>query len=165
MNGHSIPGSLLLLALTVPAESAGKGSASGTFKYHDKTYAVTDAVAWREEPIPLSDGTKVQLVKAVLSDKPFDRAAMGKDGRYDESDLMAHPSASLSITIDAGKGELSDIRMRDDAGSGADFRCEGRGLLTVTKNDAATIAGKFKCQEHNVTFEAPYLNASKAAAP
>ena len=165
MNAHSIPGTLLLLALTIPAGGAGKGAASGTFKYDDKTYTVVDAVAWNEAPFKLSDGTEIRWVKAVLSDKPFDTAAMGKDGRYDDSDLMAHPSATLTITINAANGEFDGIRMRDDKGSGADFRCEGPGLLTVTKNDATTIGGRFKCMEHNVTFEAPILKAPKPPAP
>jgi hypothetical protein len=165
MNAHSTLGTLLLLAVTIHAEAAAKGAASGTFKYDDKTYTVVDAVAWNDLPVQLSDGTQIRFVTAVLSDKPFDPAAMAKDGRYDDSDLMAHPSATLSIMINVTDGELDGIRMRDAAGSGADFRCKGPNLLTVTKNDATTIGGRFKCMEHNVTFEAPILKAPKPPAP
>jgi hypothetical protein len=144
------PASLLcalpLLTLTIATESAAKDSASGTFNYNDKSYAPTTAVGWRE-------GT---FLKVVLSDKPFD-PALGKDGRYDDSDLMAHPSGSMTITIDAQSRELFGVRFRDDRGSGADFRCEGPGLLTLTRADATSIAGKFKCEEHDVTFDAPVL--------
>jgi hypothetical protein len=151
MNVLSKLGTLSILGLAIPAVSAGNGSASGTFKYNAKSYTASDAVAWHQDP----------FVKVVLSDKPFDRLAMAKDGRYDDSDLMAHPSASLTITIDAKNRNLVGIRLRDDAGSGADFRCDGPGLLTVTKSDAAVIAGKFKCEEHNVAFDAPLLDAAK----
>ena len=151
MNVLSKLGTLSILGLAIPAASAGNGSASGTFNYNNKNYTATDAVAWNQDP----------FVKVVLSDKAFDRVAMAKDGRYDDSDLMAHPSASLTITIDNKNRSLVGIRLRDNAGSGADFRCEGPGLLTVTKSDAALIAGKFKCEEHNVTFDAPLLKGAK----
>src|SRR6187397_3394384 len=79
-----------LLVLAHASASAATASASGTFEDSaNKRFAAVDAVAWR-------DG---DFVHVVLSDKVFDRAAMAKDGRYEEGDLMAHPGASLNISI------------------------------------------------------------------
>jgi hypothetical protein len=135
-----------LLALTTTVGAADKPSASGTFEYNKKKYTPAYAVAFHEGP----------FVKVVMSDKPFD-PALGKDGNYDDSDLMAHPSASMTITIAAEERELFGIRFRDDKGSGADFRCEGAGLLKVEKMDASSVAGTFKCAEHDVKFDARML--------
>jgi hypothetical protein len=154
MNPLSILVALPLLVLAVAGEPAGKGSASGTFNFREKNYSAVDAMAWR-------DGG---FLKVVLSDKPLDRAAMGEDGIYSDVDLMNHAGASLTITIDAEKREFVSIRLRNDTGHGADFRCEGPGLLTVTKADATAIAGRFKCMEHDVTFDAPVLKPPKPAA-
>ena len=148
MKLRSIP-AVSLLALTATAAAADP-AASGTFTYRDKKYAPSHAVAFVEGP----------FLKVVLSDKPFD-PALGKDGDYTDSDLMAHPSASLTITIDAESRELYGIRFRDDNGSGADFRCEGPGLLTLGKSPASKVAGAFKCEEHAVTFDAALLPAAK----
>lgn len=154
MNRLAIVGALCLAASTTTVRAAdARASASGTFKYDDKTYTVAHALAWRQDT----------FLMVVLSDKPFD-PKWGQDGTYTDSDLMEHPSASLTITIDAERRELFGIRMRDAAGSGGDFRCEGPGLLNLTKSDAASIAGTFKCKEHDVTFVAPFLAASKPAA-
>src|SRR5687768_9191060 len=98
-----------LLILTTTAGAADKPSASGTFSYNDKKYTPAHVVAFHEGP----------FLKVVMSDKPFD-PALGKDGNYTDSDLMAHPSASFTITIDVEHRELFGIRFRDDNGSGAD---------------------------------------------
>jgi len=143
-------GALSVLSVTLTAEAVDKGTASGSFEYNEKKYTAAYAVAWHEGP----------LLKVGLSDKPFD-PALGQDGVYTESDLMAHPSASLRIIIDSERRQLVGIRLRDDHGSGADFRCEDPGLLTLKKLDAATVAGTFQCQEYNVTFEASILPAAK----
>jgi hypothetical protein len=142
--------SVLASTLPVLSAAADKASASGTFDFRDKKYAPAHAVAFHEAP----------FVKVVLSDKAFD-PALGKDGDYTDSDLMAHPSGSMTITIDPERRELVGIRFRNDSGSGADFRCEGPGLLTVKKMDASSVAGTFKCEEHDVTFEAAILPAAR----
>jgi hypothetical protein len=139
---------LSLLILTTTVGAADKPSASGTFSYHDKKYTPAHAVAFHEGP----------FLNVVTSDKPFD-PALGKDGSYTDSDLMAHPSASFTITIHSERRELSGIRFRDDKGSGADFRCEGPGLLKLEKMDASSVAGTFKCEEHDVKFDARVLPA------
>jgi hypothetical protein len=141
---------LSLLALTTAVAAADKPSASGTFEYHDKKYTASHAVAFIEGP----------FLKVLLSDKPFD-PALGKDGAYTDSDLMSHPSGSMVISIDAETRENAGIRFRDDRGSGADFRCEGPGLLTLKKGEPSRIAGTFKCEEHDVTFDAAVLPAPK----
>jgi hypothetical protein len=142
----------LALAAATPAGAADKPAASGQFEYNGKKYGASTAVAFHQGP----------FLKVVVSDKPFD-PALGSDGGYDESDLMAHPSASLTITIDAESRELVGIRLRDDRGSGADFRCEGPGLLTLAKSAPTSIAGAFKCQEYDVAFDVPFLAAPKPA--
>lgn len=152
MKRLAIVGALSLMALGTTVRAADKASASGTFQYDDKTYVAAHALAWREG----------DFLKVVLSDKPFD-PKWGEDGTYTDSDLMAHPSASFTITIDAERRELFGIRFRNDAGSGADFRCQGPGLLTLTKVESASVAGAFKCLEHNVTFVAPILATPKPA--
>jgi hypothetical protein len=132
---------------------AAKGSASGKFATSsDKTYAVAHAVAWVGR----------SYVSVVLSDKPFDVAAMGKDGVFDDSDLMAHAGVSLTLNLDPATRAYVGLRTRDQSGSGADFRCEDPSMLTLTKTDATHIAGKFKCEEHDVTFDAPIVKASSA---
>jgi hypothetical protein len=141
------------LVSAASAAAADKPPASGTFAYNGKKYAASTAVAWRQDP----------FLKVVVSDKPFD-PAYAKDGAYDDSELMAHPSASLTITIDAERRELVGIRLRDDRGSGADFRCEGPGLLTLAKSAPASITGTFKCEEYDVSFDVPFLAAPKPAA-
>jgi hypothetical protein len=137
-----------LLFLTTTAGAADKPSASGTFSYNDKKYTPAHVVAFHEGP----------FLKVVMSDKSFD-PALGKDGSYTDSDLMAHPSASFTITIDVERRELFGIRFRDDKGSGADFRCEGPSLLKLEKMDASAVAGTFKCEEHDVKFDARVLPA------
>jgi hypothetical protein len=139
---------LSILTLTTTVGAADKPSASGTFGYNEKKYTPAHAVAFAEGP----------FLKVVMSDKPFD-PALGKDGSYTDSDLMAHPSASFTITIDSESRELFGIRLRDDKGSGADFRCEGPGLLKLEKMDASAVAGTFKCEEHDVKFDARVLPA------
>ena len=163
MKVFSITGSILLMAAA--AAPAGKGTASGTFRYNDQTHTVAHAVAWGEEPMTLSDGTVLRFVTAALSSKPFDRAAMARDGAYDDMDLRNHPAASFTVVFNAKDGAFDRIRMFDQSGHGADFRCEGPGLLTLTRNDKASVAGKFKCQEHDLTFDAPILEAPRKAAP
>lgn len=140
---------LLVLPVLASLDAGASGSASGTFLRDDKRYAAGAAVAWRSDP----------FLKVAITVKALD-PALGADGSYDDSDLMAS-SPSLVITLDAQSRELVGIRLRDDTGSGADFRCEGPGLLTVTKADAASVAGKFKCEEHDVTFDAPLLKGAK----
>jgi hypothetical protein len=137
-----------LLTLTTTVGAADKPSASGTFEYNHKKYTAAHAVAFHEGP----------FLKVVLSDKPFD-PALGKDGAYTDSDLMAHPSASFTITIVSEDRQLFGIGFRDDKGSGADFRCEGPGLLKVEKMEASAVAGTFKCEEHDVKFDARVLSA------
>lgn len=136
----------LALGAAGTVRAADKPAASGRFAYNGKTYAASAAVAWRQDP----------FLKVVVSDRPFD-PALGRDGRYDESDLMAHPSASLTITIDAERRELVGIRLRDDRGSGADFRCEDPALLALGKSAPGSIAGTFKCEDYDVSFDVPFL--------
>ena len=139
-----------LLTLTTAAHAADKPTASGTFDYRDKKYVPAHAVAFHEGP----------FIQVVLSDKAFD-PALGKDGSYTDSDLMAHPSGSMTITIDAETQRFFGVRFRDDQGSGGDFRCEDPGLLTLKKLEPTAVAGTFKCEEHDVTFDAVVLPASQ----
>lgn len=152
MNGVSTIAIAVAVGAAMTAGAADKPAASGTFEYNGRKYTASTAVAWRQDP----------FLKVVVSDKPFD-PALGKDGQYDDSDLMAHPSASLTITIDAERRELVGIRLRDDRGSGADFRCEGPGLLTLAKGAPTSIAGAFKCEEYDVSFDVPFLAAPSPA--
>lgn len=138
-----------LFALAATVNAGDKPSASGTFEYNEKRYAAAHAVAFHEAP----------FIKVVLSDKALDPKWAG-DGVYDESELMAHTSASLTITIAPEHRELFGIRYRDDKGSGADFRCENPERLKLEKMDASVVAGSFKCEETDVTFEAPMLAAA-----
>jgi hypothetical protein len=138
-----------LLTLATMVQAAEKPSASGTFDYGDKKYTPAHAVAFHEG----------RFVKVVLSDKPFD-PALGQDGAYSDSDLMAHPSATMTITIDAENRQFFGVRFRDDKGSGADLRCEDPALLRLAKFEPAVVAGSFKCEEHDVTFEAVVLPAA-----
>jgi hypothetical protein len=163
MNAFSITGSLLLLAAA--AGPAGKGSASGTFHFRDKTHTVAHAVAWSAEPMTLSDGSVLRFVTAALSAKPFDRAAMARDGSYGDDDMRNHPAPVFTVVFNARDGAFDGVRMFDDTGHGADFRCEGPGLLTLSRNDKASVAGKFKCQEHDLTFDAPILETPRKATP
>jgi hypothetical protein len=139
--------SLFVAAAT--ANAADKPSASGSFTYNDKKYAPAHAIAFKEG----------SFIKVVMSDKPFDTKWAG-DGVYDESELMAHPSASFTITIMPEHRELFGVRYRDDKGSGADFRCENPERLKLEKMDESVVAGSFKCEETDVTFAAPMLAAA-----
>jgi hypothetical protein len=132
---------------------AAKGTASGKFATSSgKTHAVAHAVAW----------VGPTYVSVVLSDKPFDVAAMGKDGVFDDVDLMGHAGVSLTLNLDPATRAYVGLRTRDRAGSGADFRCEDPAMLTLAKTDATHIAGTFKCEEHDVTFDAPIVKAAGA---
>jgi hypothetical protein len=133
------------LLLTAAVQAADEPAASGTFEYHDKKYTPAHAVAFAGP-----------FTTVVLSDKPFD-PALGKDGSYDDSDLMAHSSASMTIMIDAERREFYRVRFRDDRGSGADLRCEDPAMLKLEKMDATVVAGSFKCEGHDVKFVAPML--------
>src|SRR5262245_1767993 len=108
MHALSLLGTFVALLAAPPMA---KAPASGTFNYNGRTYTATTAVAFRA-------GT---FLKVVLSDKPFD-PALGADGRIDDPDLMAHPSASMTITIDPETKGFFGVRFRDDKGSGADLR-------------------------------------------
>jgi hypothetical protein len=144
---------LPLMLATVAGGPVAKGTASGRFaRASDKTYTVAHAIAWVGSP----------FVSIVLSDQPFDVAAMGKDGAFDDSDLMAHGGASLTLNIDPETRAYVGMRTRDRTGSGADFRCEAPSLLTLAKTDATRIAGRFKCEEHDVTFDAPIVKVPGA---
>lgn len=145
---------LPLVLATVTEAPAAKGTASGTFaRSSDKTYVVAHAIAWVGDP----------FLRVVLSDKPFDVAAMGKDGAFDDSDLMAHAGASLTLNIDPETRAYVGMRTRDQTGSGADFRCEDPSMLTLTRTtDATRLAGRFKCEEHDVTFDAPIVKVPGA---
>ena len=141
---------LPLVLATVADGPAAKGTASGKFATSSsKTYAVAHAVAWVGR----------SYVSVVLSDKPFDVAAMGADGVFDDIDLMEHPGVSLTLNLDPATRAYVGLRTRDQAGSGADFRCEDPAMLTLTRTDATHIAGRFKCEEHDVTFDAPFVKA------
>lgn len=142
----------LVLALLAQGPG-GNGTASGKFlRPPDKTYTVAHAIAWVGNP----------FVSVVLSDRPFDVAAMVKDGVVDDLDLMDHAGASLTLNIDRGTRAYVGMRTRDQPGSGADFRCEDPSALTLTTFDATRIAGRFKCEEHDVTFDAPILKLAGA---
>jgi hypothetical protein len=138
------------LVLTATVQAADKPAASGTFEYNGKKYSPVHAVAFAGA-----------FTTVVLSDKPFD-PALGKDGSYNDSDLMAHPSASMTIMIDAERREFYRVRFRDDRGSGADLRCEDPAMLKLEKMDASGVAGTFKCLDHDVKFVAPMLSAPKS---
>jgi hypothetical protein len=145
---------VLPFVLAVAAEGPGaNGTASGKFtRPGGPTYTVAHAVAW----------TGSTFLSVVLSDKPFDVAAMGEDGVFDDSDLMAHAGASLTLNLDPATHAYVGLRTRDGSGSGVDFRCEDASMLTLTKSDATRIAGTFKCEEHQVTFDAPMVKAPRA---
>jgi hypothetical protein len=144
---------LPLLLAAVADGPAARGTASGRFAASaSKTYAVAHAVAWLGR----------SYVSVVLSDEPFDVAAMGKDGVFDDSDLMAHAGVSLTLNLDPATRAYVGLRTRDQAGSGADFRCEDPSMLTLTRADATHLAGTFKCEEHDVTFDAPILKVPSA---
>lgn len=140
---------VLPFALAVAADaSAANGTASGKFaRSQDHAYTVKHAIAWKGRT----------FLTVVLSEKPFDVAAMGKDGLFDDVDLMEHPAPSLTLNVDPERRAYVGMRTRDQAGSGADFRCEDPAMLTLTKLDEKRVAGRFKCEEHDVTFDAPIV--------
>jgi hypothetical protein len=139
---------LSLLALTTTAGAADTPSASGSFEFRGKKYRPAHAVA-QAGP----------FLEVVLSDTPFDPRWAG-DGVLTESDLMAHPSISATIKIDAERRQFYRITFRDRDGSGADLRCEDPAVLTLNRIDATGVSGTFKCEEHDFTFDAPMLPAS-----
>ena len=75
----------------------------------------------------------------AVSDQPFDPAAIAADGVFNDADLMDHSGASLMITYLPDEQEVIGIRLRNEAGHGADFRCEGTGLLSLRAIDAETV--------------------------
>jgi hypothetical protein len=147
----SVPPVLMIL-LAASALAAAEPAATGRFQFGDVDYAVVDAVAWHT-------GGEYPTSHVVLSDKPFDTATLGADGVLDDADLMAHPGATLSISYMPDDLVVLGVQRRDATGHGADFRCEGSGLLTLTADDGKTVSGRFSCEEHQVEFSAPVLTA------
>jgi hypothetical protein len=140
---------LILLAASAPA-SAVEPAASGTFSFRDVEYSAVDAVAWHT-------GGDYPSSQVAISDKPFDPTAIAADGVVNDADMMAHAGATLTITYMPEDHTVLGIRLRNETGHGADFRCEGSGLLAVTAADDSSIAGRFACEEHQVSFTAPVL--------
>jgi len=140
-----------ILIAFAAAATAMEPAASGRFSVADDAHTAADAVAWHGAgDYPLS--------RIAVSDKHFDSAAMVADGEIDDADLMDHTGASLLITYRREDLEVIGIRLRNRSGSGADFRCEGQGLLSLSRDDGQVVAGSFDCEEHQVSFTAPVLS-------
>lgn len=149
MRIQRLTGLLVLFAAT--AAAAGDQAGSGKFSFRDVEYVAVDAIAWHTPgEYPSS--------QVALSDKPFDAAAIGADGVVDDTDLMAHAGATLMVSYMPEDNTVLGIRLRNETGHGADFRCEGQGLLTLTSVQESVIAGTFTCEEHQVSFTAPVLD-------
>lgn len=142
---------LLVLFVTTSAVGAGP-AASGKFSFREVDYVAVDAVAWRTEG-------DYPVLQVAVSDKPFDPVAIEADGVVSDADLMTHAGASLVISYLPEDTHVLGIRLRNDSGSGADFRCEGAGLMSLSINDDAVIAGRFTCEEHQISFTARVLAA------
>lgn len=145
------PRLLALAALVAPlaAFAADTGTASGTMDAAGTVHRLAHAVAWVDPHDPAS--------RVVLASTHPPDPAGAADGHYIDAELMGQEGGFLTVNFAADGSYVHGIRTRDLNGSGADFRCEGEGLLTLTRNDAARIAGTFACEEHEVTFDAPIL--------
>lgn len=121
----------LALALSLPAAAPAKEGASGSFQIDDQTYAVADAIAWRDD----------DRLKIVFSDKPYDRAAFAEDGELDAFDFMRHDGATLELSVDPEDGSLSGVGTM--AGGTSRFFSGHGETLTVERRDEAGIAGTF----------------------
>ncbi len=141
----------LLILLASASAVAAEPTASGKFTFRDVEYDAVHAVAWKTA----GDYPSSQI---AVSDKPFDAVAIDADGLVNDADLMAHPGATLMISFMPEDKHVLGITLRNDTGHGADFRCEGSGLLTLSKDDDSFIAGTFACEEHQVSFTAPLLS-------
>jgi hypothetical protein len=140
----------LLLLLAIASAVAAEPAASGKFTFREVEYVAVDAVAW-------TTGGDYPSVQIAVSNLPFDPAVIAADGVVNDADLMAHAGATLMISYMPEDLHVLGIRLRNETGHGADFRCEGSGLLTITSDSEASIAGRFACEEHQVSFTAPVL--------
>lgn len=140
----------LLLLLATAYTAAAEPTASGKFTFREVEYVAVDAVAW-------NTGGDYPSIQIAVSNMPFDPAAIAADGIVNDADMMAHAGATLMISFMPEDLHVLGIRLRNDTGHGADFRCEGSGLLTISSDSDTSITGRFACEEHQVTFTAPML--------
>lgn len=141
----------LAIALSLPAVAPAKEGASGSFQIEDQTYAVADAIAWR-------DGDSLKI---VFTDKPYDRAAFADDGELDTFDFMRHDGATLELNVDPDDGTLSGV---STTAGGASRFFSGMGeTLTVERRDEAGIAGTFQLGDApGIQFDLPITAAAMA---
>jgi hypothetical protein len=143
--------SALLVTLVTTSAAAAEPGATGKFLFRDVEYIAVHAVAWRT-------GGDYPSTQIAVSDKPFDPAAIAADGVVSDADLSEHAGASLTISFMPEDKHVLGITLRNETGHGADFRCEGSGLLTVSSDEESLVTGSFSCEEHQITFTAPVLS-------
>lgn len=107
-------------------------------------WTVVDAIAVRDD----------SGIRIVVSDKPFDRAGIAADLRFDIGDTSAHEDATnanlLSLYID-DDGTLSSLGV----GGSSSYSSEMEGALSLRSRSADAIAGRFDYDTMKFDFELP----------
>lgn len=135
------PSCLLLLPLAagLAAPAFAKPGASGSVD----GWAVADALA-------VVDDAETSV---LVSDRPFDRARIAGDRRFDILDSAAHEETGgriLRIQIDA-EGQLSSLGM----GGSSSYSSDMGQALALTTNTADRLAGRFVYGATQLEFDLP----------
>ncbi len=133
---------ILLCAAVAGAAICTEASAKASGQVGDWT--VVDAIAVRDD----------SGIRIVVSDKPFDRAGIAADRRFDIGDTSAHEDTAggklLSLYIDSD-GTLSSLGV----GGSSSYSSEMADALTLRSRSTDAIAGAFAYDAIKLDFELP----------
>jgi hypothetical protein len=142
------------LALLLATPALASSTASGNFTVRDKTYTVADAVTWHGE----------HGIHILFSEKKLDAPQLLSDFALDVNDQFNLDHASLRITIYKTDGSSYALGFQNPDGSGGNSLCDNGKHLKIERLDDTSIAGRFACEENDVSFDLP-LNKQRPGSP
>lgn len=115
-------------------------------------WTVVDAIAWRDKM-----GTHI-----VVSDKPFDRNAIGSDLKINSLDVVHHQMPPLNaqtyeLGLDA-EGKVGGTSISMPGGALASSSNDMSNGLKLDKNDGSRVAGSFVYAPADIRFDVPVVS-------
>lgn len=137
----------LCLALILSAPAIAASAASGHFIVKRKAYAVADAIAWQGQ----------NGIEVLFGEKKLDAPQLLSDYALDVNDQFNLDGASMRITIYKIDGSSYALNFRSPDGSDGDPLCDKGDHLKISRLDKTSVAGRFICEDYDVTFDLPLI--------
>jgi hypothetical protein len=107
--------------------------ATGKVNFEGQSWEIADAVAYRDD----------EEVRVAFTSKPYDRAALAKDGVLDSFDVLRHDAPTITLRL-KGQGELAGLNYSiPNGGGGSSYNSDMGQALKLTQFGSDRVAGSF----------------------